>query len=248
MGCCTSKPTTSYDEKGGDRGCTDVFWLLVYILFWTLMILVAAFSFVYGNPLRIVNGYDSFGNICGTKNNKYVGSLELSGRDMTGKPYLLYYDIRELKLCLKICVKECPNRNIRDMDELYTYYLQTHNDICKYDFDYNSLRYISDKSGFGTTFGPCPKSVYDSEPILNRCVPKLLGDVTVGVLSGFYDLLNSWDTMEQILGDLYNSWHQILGLVFVSLSYWFVRNDVLTLKCVLCSCLSCYGSITSFTC
>lgn len=235
MGCCTSKPTTPYDEKGGDRGCTDVFWLLVYIVFWTLMILVAAFSFVYGNPLRIVNGYDSFGNICGTKNNKYVGSLELSGRDMTGKPYLLYYDIRELKLCLKICVKECPNRNIKDMDELYTYYLQTHNDICKYDFDYNSLRHIPDKSGFGTTFGPCPKSVYDSEPILNRCVPKLLGDVTVGVLSGFYDLLNSWDTMEQILGDLYNSWHQILGLVFVSLIVSLVTVALLHLLASLVS-------------
>ncbi|KAK5650228.1 hypothetical protein RI129_001257 [Pyrocoelia pectoralis] len=220
MGCYTSKATPLCDKKGGDRGCTDVFWLIIYILFWTLMILVAAFSFVYGNPLRIVNGYDSFGNICGTKNNEYVGTLELSGRDMTGRPYLLYYDIRELKRCLKICIKECPTRTITTMDDLYNYYLQTHNDICKYDFNYNSLKNINipDKSGLGTNLGPCPKlPVYESEPILNRCVPKLLGDVTSDLLSEFYDLLNNWGTMEQILGDLYNSWLQILGLVFVSL-------------------------------
>ncbi|KAF5295092.1 hypothetical protein FQA39_LY13243 [Lamprigera yunnana] len=232
MGCFTSKSESPTEEKGNERGCTDVLWLIIYILFWVLMILVAAFSFVYGNPLRIVNGYDSFGNTCGTKNNKYVGGLELSGMDTSDKPYLLYYDIKELKLCLKICVRECPVRTLSTIEDLYAYHLQTHNNICKYGFNYKDLKNgnIPDKSGLSNTFGPCPVlPVYESAPVLKRCVPKLLGEVTSGLLTGFYDLLNSWDTMEQILGDLYDSWHQILGLTFVSLIVSLVLVAILHL-------------------
>ncbi|KAF5275854.1 hypothetical protein FQR65_LT04092 [Abscondita terminalis] len=238
MGCCTSRSAVPDDEKTNERGCTDIFWLIVYILFWVLMILIAAFSFVYGNSLRLINGYDSFGNICGTKNNKYVGGLELSGMDMSKKPYLLYYDIRELKLCLKICIEQCPTRTITTIEDIYSYHLQSNHGICKYDFNYNDLKssQILDKSGLSNTFGPCPKvPIYESEPVLNRCVPKLLGDVTSGLLSGFYDLLNSWDTMEQILGDLYNSWHLILGLTFVSLIVSLVTVAILHLLASLVS-------------
>lgn len=61
-----------------------------------------------------------------------------------------------------------------------------------------------------------------SKPVLNRCVPKLIKDVTESILSNFYDLLNGWDTLEQILGDLYHTWREILGLAVLSLGkcYW----------------------------
>jgi solute carrier family 44 protein 1 (choline transporter-like protein) len=48
-------------------------------------ILIAAFAIVYGNPLLLINGYDSFGNICGTQN-EMTGALDLSGLDMTDRP------------------------------------------------------------------------------------------------------------------------------------------------------------------
>jgi len=51
-----------------------------------LQILIAAFAIVYGNPLRLINGYDSFGNTCGMKNNPQFGSMELSGQDTSDKP------------------------------------------------------------------------------------------------------------------------------------------------------------------
>jgi solute carrier family 44 protein 1 (choline transporter-like protein) len=50
-----------------------------------LQILIAAFAFVYGNPIRLINGYDSFGNTCGVKNNQKFGSMELSGQDTSDK-------------------------------------------------------------------------------------------------------------------------------------------------------------------
>lgn len=52
-------------------------------------ILIAAFALVYGNPLRLINGYDSFGNTCGMKNNPKFGSMELSGQDTSDKPLAL---------------------------------------------------------------------------------------------------------------------------------------------------------------
>jgi len=40
---------------------------------------------VYGDPLKLINGYDSFGNTCGIQNNEKMGGLELSGLDTSDK-------------------------------------------------------------------------------------------------------------------------------------------------------------------
>lgn len=44
---------------------------------------IAVFAFVYGDPLRLINGHDSFGNTCGSSSNSKLG--ELSGLDTTDK-------------------------------------------------------------------------------------------------------------------------------------------------------------------
>lgn len=61
-----------------------------------------------------------------------------------------------------------------------------------------------------------------STPVLNRCVPKPVHEVSDLILSNFYGLLNSWDTLEQILGDLYNTWGEILGLTVLSLGKYLI--------------------------
>lgn len=66
--------------------CTNVLFVNGDII---LQILIAAFALVYGNPLRLINGYDSFGNTCGMKNNPKFGSMELSGQDTSDKPLVL---------------------------------------------------------------------------------------------------------------------------------------------------------------
>ncbi|CAH0554777.1 unnamed protein product [Brassicogethes aeneus] len=215
MGCCDSKEKEP--EENGERKCTDVFWLCLYILFWCLMVIIAAFSFVYGNPLRVINGYDSFGNICGTKN-KPIGNLELSGYDTTDRPYLLFYNIQELKDSLKICVKQCPKETLRSMNDVAAYNRKGIG-LCKYNFNYNDLsNNARDNSVLSSSFGPCPVlPIYDSIPVLNRCVPKPVKEVGESVLHSFYSLLNSWDALEQILGDLYKTWKEIIALTCLSL-------------------------------
>lgn len=76
--------------------------------------------------------------------------------------------------------------------------------------------------------GPCPVlPVYESTPVLNRCVPKPFQEVTEAILNNFYGLLNSWDTLEQVLGDLYHTWREILALTFLSLVI-----SLLTVSCL----------------
>ncbi|KAJ8941240.1 hypothetical protein NQ318_015672 [Aromia moschata] len=159
MGCCDSEENES--EENTERKCTDVFWLCLYILFWFLMVVIAAFSFVYGNPIRIINGYDSFGNTCGTNNNKPMGNLTFTGLDTSNKPYLLFYDIKEIKQSLKICVKECPKRTLNSAKEIKEY----HNkgiDLCQYGFNYALLENSNPVLLTGS-FGPCPVlPIYES--------------------------------------------------------------------------------------
>ncbi|KAJ8867151.1 hypothetical protein PR048_033015 [Dryococelus australis] len=52
--------------------------------------------------------------------------------------------------------------------------------------------------------------------VLNRCIPQPLKDVTEQVFHRVYSVLNSWDTVEQVLGDLYATWKEISGLMVVA--------------------------------
>ncbi len=62
-------------ELKQERGCTDLLFLIIYILFWLLMIAIGIIGFVYGNPARLTYGYDFNGNVCGQgsqSNNSYL--------------------------------------------------------------------------------------------------------------------------------------------------------------------------------
>lgn len=77
------------------------------------------------------------------------------------------------------------------------------------------------------------KNFLNSIPVLNRCVPKPVKEIAESVLRDFYGLLNSWDTLEQILGDLYNTWKELLFLsVFALSKYFFYINFYLFMRAV----------------
>ncbi|XP_076162811.1 choline transporter-like protein 1 isoform X2 [Ptiloglossa arizonensis] len=197
------------------RECTDIFWLCCFIVFWFLMILIAAFALVYGNPLRLINGYDSFGNTCGMKNNPKFGSMELSGQDTSDKPYLFFLDINNVTQSLKICVKKCPDRTMTTMNDICKFYEETGSQLC-HDKPRNNFSACSNGNRKNKT-GSCPElPVYNSIPILNRCIPKAIRDVGETIIANLYGLINSWDVIEQILGDLYKTWKEILALSFLA--------------------------------
>lgn len=212
MSCCSGDDD---DEQRHNpthvRGCTDIFWLCCFIIFWFLMILIAAFALVYGNPLRLINGYDSFGNTCGMKNNPKFGSMELSGQDTSDKPYLFFLDVHNVTQSLKICVKKCPDRTMTTMNDICKFYKETGSQLC-HDKPGNNLSACN--GNIKNITGSCPELVYNSIPVLNRCIPKAIKDV--GVIANLYGFINSWDIIEQILGDLYKTWKEILSLSFLA--------------------------------
>lgn len=122
-----------------------------------LQLTIAVFSFVYGNPLKIINGYDSFGNTCGVENNERFSTYPLSGMNTVDKPFLFFLDIKELKKSLKLCVKECPSSNITNQNELYRYYEDHKTQYCRYDFNMSLLSTSNSRDmKYFDFLGPCP--------------------------------------------------------------------------------------------
>lgn len=120
-------------------------------------IVVAIFSFVYGNPIRLINGFDSFGNTCGVTKNEKFSNFPLSGKNMNDKPYLFFLDMKELHQTLKICVKQCPKQTITSTSQLYRYYKETDSQFCRYDFNMALLSTgDQSKSDYFHFLGPCP--------------------------------------------------------------------------------------------
>ncbi|XP_068630522.1 choline transporter-like 1 isoform X2 [Battus philenor] len=225
MGCAQSE--ISPQNETPRKGCTDVLWLVIYVIFWILMIIIACISFVYGNPQRLINGYDSFGNTCGVQKNKKLLNYDLAGISTADKSYLFFMDIKELRRSLKICVKECPNRKLESLTDIQDFYRKTGSNLCQYDINLNN---VTSTSNLHNYFGPCPTlPVYDTFPLLNRCFPKSAKDIAQKVFTDFYDLLNSWDTIEQMLSDLYSSWKEMVICVIIAFICSLVMVSILHL-------------------
>ncbi|XP_061710544.1 choline transporter-like 1 isoform X1 [Cydia pomonella] len=225
MGCAQSE--ISPQNETPKKSCTDVLWLVIYIVFWVLMLVIAAISFVYGNPARIINGFDSFGNTCGVKTNQKLINFPLAGISTIDKPYLFFLDIKELRKSIKICVKQCPNKILKDLPAIQEFYRETGSNLCTYETRLNEL--VKDDALHSMT-GPCPVTpVVETFPLLNRCIPKSLKEFSKKVSTDVYNLLNSWGTIEQMLTDLYSSWKEMIICVIVALLCSLIMVSILHL-------------------
>lgn len=86
--CCLSNGIHDIDSlrpRSKARQCTDLPCLFVFITFWVGLAFVAIYAFMIGNPLRMIHGSDSFGNVCGHSNSK-IDNLPFSGLDLTERP------------------------------------------------------------------------------------------------------------------------------------------------------------------
>jgi solute carrier family 44 (choline transporter-like protein), member 1 len=133
---------------------------------------------------------------------------------------VFFFDLKEIKQSLKICVKECPKRQIDNPRDLYSYYQEAGSKYCRYDFDMNKLNdgrlSSTDEMIFDFT-GPCPKlPIYEGSPVLHRCVPTGK-NAPLKEVKELYSIISSWDFVEQTARDLYKSWHIILLICFISL-------------------------------
>lgn len=143
-------------------------------------------------------------------------------------------DIYNVTQSLKICVKKCPDRTMTTMNDICKFYEETGSQLC-HDKPGNDLSACSNGNRKNKT-GSCPGlPVYNSIPVLNRCIPKAIKDVGETIIANLYGLINSWDIIEQILGDLYKTWREILSLSFLAFGMKFIIfivNSICSIKII----------------
>jgi solute carrier family 44 (choline transporter-like protein), member 1 len=197
----------------------------------SFQIVIAAFAFAYGNPQRLINGYDSFGNTCGVKDNerfKDSSFVNISGINTFDKPNVFFFNLKEIRKSLKICVKECPKKQINNSRELYTYYKEEGSNFCRYDFDMNKLQAADSKDTmiFHLT-GPCPElPIYEGTSVFHRCVPTGK-NAPLKEAQELFNVVSSWDFVEQTARDLYKSWHIIALICGLSLIFSIILIGLL---------------------
>lgn len=149
-----------------ERSCTDAYCIVLFIVFWVLMVFVASVAFENGDPNRVFYGTDAFGNNCGqgtpNASNIPASSAARLANSTTvatwGQMKNIWYPLQfdpvrqqfsfERTLQMGYCVAECPQ--------------------------------ISSPLFVGYTAPGKPASsavialvLYNSMPVLNRCVPNM---------------------------------------------------------------------------
>ncbi|XP_071837695.1 choline transporter-like protein 1 isoform X3 [Apostichopus japonicus] len=203
-------------RQGEKRGCTDCICCLVFIVFWIGMIVIAGYSLAYGNVLRLVYGYDSYGNVCSQKNEK-IENITQSGMDMSDRPFVFFMDIKNPTDSLEICVSQCPNKTLLTSTDIQSYAKETDILLCNYHVAVDD--YTEQERGLT---GPCPAVVMDSQPILSRCIPNDVQTLAEAQISDIVDFLNASEFISKALMDLYVARWWILGLCLISMVVAFI--------------------------
>lgn len=160
MGCCSSASSAAQSSKREwkpleERSCTDIPWLLLFILFCIGMGFICGFSVATGAAARLVSGYDSYGNICGQKNAK-LEAIPNSGMDHTHRKYVFFLDPCNLDLInrkiksVALCVAACPREELKTLSDVQKFAETNGSALCSYNL--KPSEYTTAKAS-----GLCPK-------------------------------------------------------------------------------------------
>ncbi|XP_007499091.1 choline transporter-like protein 1 isoform X3 [Monodelphis domestica] len=222
MGCCNSTSAAQSSKREWkpleDRSCTDLPWLLLFILFCLGMGFICGFSIATGAAARLVSGYDSYGNICGQKNAK-VERIPNSGIDHTHRKYVFFLDPCNVDLVkrkiksIALCVAACPSHELKTMHEVQKFAEKNGSALCTYNLKPSEYVTHSKASVF------CPKlPVPESAPIpfFHRCAP-----VNISCYAKFAEALitfvNDNSVLHRLISGVMTSKEIILGLCLLSL-------------------------------
>ena len=107
----------------------------LYIQFFTIglfaLLSIGFYGVSTGDPLKFLYDYDSWGNICGKKNNPLIPGANLSGMDHSNRTFVLHMGVNNIRAALKpvtykksshkpavICIHECPTAKLTDCGNL----------------------------------------------------------------------------------------------------------------------------------
>ncbi|CAI9171295.1 unnamed protein product [Rangifer tarandus platyrhynchus] len=220
MGCCSSASSAAQSSKREwkpleDRSCTDIPWLLLFILFCIGMGFICGFSVATGAAARLVSGYDSFGNICGQKNAQSE-SFPLSGMDHTHRKYVFFLDPCNLDLINRIksialCVAACPRQELKTISDVQKFAEINGSELCTYNL--KPSEYASSPKDL------CPRLPVPASapiPFFHRCAP-----VNISCYAKFAEALITFvsdnSVLHRLIRGVMTSKEIILGLCLLSL-------------------------------
>lgn len=227
MGACCSAQIDI--PKDSSRKCTDKFWLIIFVICWVILSAVSFWSLIGGHPNRIIQGYDSFGNICGQRNKRIPG-VSWSGLDMRDKPFVFHMNPVNVSFTMKICVKSCAEKNMTQESDILLYSTRSSSNLFRYDYDprgapshYSAIpqRDIIGlrKSDEARGFGPLPiLPVTKQRPILHRCVGTDRIKLGNSLINNVYSYIKNQEIAHKIVSDIHTSWHNICYTVLFGIA------------------------------
>ncbi|XP_020725119.1 choline transporter-like protein 1 isoform X2 [Odocoileus virginianus] len=222
MGCCSSASSAAQSSKREwkpleDRSCTDIPWLLLFILFCIGMGFICGFSVATGAAARLVSGYDSFGNVCGQKNAESE-LFPLSGMDHTHRKYVFFLDPCNLDLInrkiksIALCVAACPTQELKTISDVQKFAEINGSALCTYNL--KPSEYASP-----AVIGLCPRLPVPASapiPFFHRCAP-----VNISCYAKFAEALITFvsdnSVLHRLISGVMTSKEIILGLCLLSL-------------------------------
>ncbi|CAD5235604.1 unnamed protein product [Bursaphelenchus xylophilus] len=162
------------------RGCTDVPFCMLFILYIFGWAFVAFIAYNYGKPERILYPTDSWGNSCGKKRPSVFDTSE--------KPYLYFFDLTKcvsyttlLSGCPtpQMCVSRCPTKywSYVSLARAWSVDSVQQNAFCDYTVDVNSITTFNQLQTLVKT-GKCAAYTVPSSVVLGRCVPEVIMEAT----------------------------------------------------------------------
>lgn len=183
MGCCSepevrteisqlaTKDTPTTPEK--ERKPKDLLFLFLFILAMAGMGFLGYYSFNKGDPYRYLYGSDSWGNVCGRKENPVINGVSQSGMDHSERKFEFHLGLTDIKTALNpisylqssekpavLCVKSCPVELVDCEDFLA---------VNGYSLNNLSKEYV-EKHICTMMYG----TILAHKNILNRCIPSRL--------------------------------------------------------------------------
>uniref|UniRef100_A0A8C1WB22 Choline transporter-like protein n=1 Tax=Cyprinus carpio TaxID=7962 RepID=A0A8C1WB22_CYPCA len=192
------------------RKCTDIPWLLLFILFNVGMLCICGFAIATGAASRLISGYDSYGNTCGQKNAKIPG-IELSGRDHTSRKC-----VRTSGNTIKsvaLCVSKCPDTELKSYEDLRNFSTVYGSDLCSYDVQPDTYSSHANRSTKCPTLPVHPSA---SLPVFHRCMPV---DIScyARFAEAFITFVSDNSVVHRVIAGVMTSKEIIMGLCLLAL-------------------------------
>uniref|UniRef100_A0A8C2G4Q3 Choline transporter-like protein n=1 Tax=Cyprinus carpio TaxID=7962 RepID=A0A8C2G4Q3_CYPCA len=201
------------------RKCTDIPWLLLFILFNVGMLCICGFAIATGAASRLISGYDSYGNTCGQKNAKIPG-IELSGRDHTSRKYVFFLDpcnidiLRRKIKSVALCVSKCPDTELKSYEDLRNFSTVYGSDLCSYDVQPDTYSSHANRSTKCPTLPVHPSA---SLPVFHRCMPV---DIScyARFAEAFITFVSDNSVVHRVIAGVMTSKEIIMGLCLLALA------------------------------